>query len=79
MAEWEAEEQKRVKAALNEAVNISEQKLQARQAHFDDSGDDSAEESVEGDFNSNGDSESDDDDMCGEVFFKLIYTLTGAL
>ncbi|KAL2201640.1 hypothetical protein CC79DRAFT_1338659 [Sarocladium strictum] len=32
LEEWEAEEQKRVKAALNEAVNLSEQKLQARQA-----------------------------------------------
>lgn len=30
LEEWEAEEQKRVKAALNEAVNLSEQKLQAR-------------------------------------------------
>ncbi|KAK8113778.1 SWR1-DEAH-box protein- putative RNA helicase [Apiospora kogelbergensis] len=33
--EWEAAEQKRVKAALNEAVNMSELKLQARRAHFD--------------------------------------------
>ncbi|KAL5596637.1 hypothetical protein BROUX41_006665 [Berkeleyomyces rouxiae] len=30
LEKWEAEEQKRVKAALNEAVNMSEQKLQAR-------------------------------------------------
>ncbi|KND90088.1 Helicase SWR1 [Tolypocladium ophioglossoides CBS 100239] len=30
LEEWEAEEQRRVKAALNEAVNLSEQKLQAR-------------------------------------------------
>jgi helicase SWR1 len=35
LAEWEAEEQRRVKAALNQAVNLSEQKLQARQARFD--------------------------------------------
>ncbi|KAK0391561.1 hypothetical protein NLU13_1061 [Sarocladium strictum] len=35
LEEWEAEEQKRVKAALNEAVNLSEQKLQARQAGID--------------------------------------------
>ncbi|GKU05675.1 adenosinetriphosphatase [Fusarium langsethiae] len=35
LAEWEQEEQKRVKAALNEAVNLSEQKLQARQAGLD--------------------------------------------
>ncbi|KAK0648946.1 SNF2 family N-terminal domain-containing protein [Cercophora newfieldiana] len=35
LAEWEAEEQRRVKAALNQAVNLSEQKLQARQAQID--------------------------------------------
>jgi helicase SWR1 len=35
LAEWEAEEQRRVKAALNQAVNLSEQKLQARTARFD--------------------------------------------
>ncbi|KAK0724992.1 SNF2 family N-terminal domain-containing protein [Lasiosphaeris hirsuta] len=35
VAEWEAEEQRRVKAALNQAVNLSEQKLQARQAQQD--------------------------------------------
>ncbi|KAK8050106.1 hypothetical protein PG994_011836 [Apiospora phragmitis] len=35
LEEWEAAEQKRVKAALNEAVNMSELKLQARRAHFD--------------------------------------------
>ncbi|KAK4095845.1 hypothetical protein N658DRAFT_562827 [Parathielavia hyrcaniae] len=36
-ATWdnEAEEQRRVKAALNKAVNLSEAKLQARQARFD--------------------------------------------
>ncbi|KAI0173433.1 SNF2 family domain-containing protein [Hypoxylon sp. FL1284] len=35
LEEWEAAEQKRVKAALNEAVNMSELKLQARRARFD--------------------------------------------
>ncbi|KAF3062809.1 Helicase SWR1 [Daldinia childiae] len=35
LEEWEAAEQKRVKAALNEAVSMSELKLQARRAHFD--------------------------------------------
>ncbi|KAK3292003.1 SNF2 family N-terminal domain-containing protein [Chaetomium fimeti] len=35
LAEWEAEEQQRVKAALNKAVSFSEKKLQARQARFD--------------------------------------------
>lgn len=35
LEEWEVEEQKRVKAALNEAVNLSEQKLQARRAGLD--------------------------------------------
>ncbi|KZL79518.1 snf2 family domain-containing protein [Colletotrichum incanum] len=33
--EWEAEEQRRVKAALQQAVNLSEQKLQARRAQAD--------------------------------------------
>ncbi|KAI1338666.1 SNF2 family N-terminal domain-containing protein [Xylariaceae sp. FL0016] len=32
--EWEADEQKRLKAALNEAVSKSEARLQARQAHL---------------------------------------------
>jgi helicase SWR1 len=36
LEEWEAEEQRRVKAALNEAVTISEQKLNARKARFVD-------------------------------------------
>ncbi|KAI0530003.1 SNF2 family N-terminal domain-containing protein [Xylaria digitata] len=35
LVEWEAAEQKRVKAALNEAVSKSELKLQARQARVD--------------------------------------------
>ncbi|KAI8959608.1 SNF2 family N-terminal domain-containing protein [Daldinia sp. FL1419] len=35
LEEWEAAEQKRVKAALNEAVSKSELQLQARRAHFD--------------------------------------------
>ncbi|KAH7134078.1 SNF2 family N-terminal domain-containing protein [Dactylonectria macrodidyma] len=34
LEEWEQEEQRRVKAALNEAVHLSEQKLQARQAEL---------------------------------------------
>ncbi|KAL8396794.1 hypothetical protein RB594_003758 [Gaeumannomyces avenae] len=38
LEEWEAEEQRRVKAALQEAVQISEQKLQARRAHADSDG-----------------------------------------
>ncbi|KAG6004401.1 swr1 complex component [Claviceps maximensis] len=35
LEQWEAEEQKRVKAALNEAVNLSELKLQARRGGLD--------------------------------------------
>ncbi|KAI0008834.1 SNF2 family domain-containing protein [Xylariaceae sp. FL0662B] len=35
LEEWEAAEQKRVKAALNEAVTMSELKLRARGAHLD--------------------------------------------
>lgn len=36
--EWEAAEQRRVQAALQQAVNLSEQKLLARQAQFDSDG-----------------------------------------
>ncbi|KYK56097.1 helicase SWR1 [Drechmeria coniospora] len=35
LEQWQAEEQRRVKAALNEAVSLSEQKLQARQGGLD--------------------------------------------
>ncbi|KAK4139311.1 SNF2 family N-terminal domain-containing protein [Dichotomopilus funicola] len=35
LADWEAEEQRRVKAALNQAVNLSEQKLLAQQTRPD--------------------------------------------
>ncbi|RCI08926.1 hypothetical protein L249_5117 [Ophiocordyceps polyrhachis-furcata BCC 54312] len=35
LEQWEAEEQKRVKAALNQAVSLSEQKLQARRGRGD--------------------------------------------
>ncbi|KAI0854104.1 SNF2 family N-terminal domain-containing protein [Daldinia vernicosa] len=49
LEEWEAAEQKRVKAALNEAVSMSELKLQARRAHFDsDLLSDEDEEELEG-------------------------------
>lgn len=53
LAEWEAEEQRRVKAALNQAVNLSEQKLQARQARLDT--EDLSEEDL------------DDDDMLSDL------------
>ncbi|KAI1451704.1 SNF2 family domain-containing protein [Annulohypoxylon moriforme] len=57
LEEWEAAEQKRVKAALNEAVNMSELKLQARRAHFDSElVSDEDEESEESD------EEADDED-----------------
>ncbi|KAI1760714.1 SNF2 family domain-containing protein [Hypoxylon sp. FL1150] len=61
LEEWEAAEQKRVKAALNEAVNMSEMKLQARRAHFDsepisDEDEDEVEESDE-------EGEDEDDDL----------------
>ncbi|KAK4129933.1 hypothetical protein BT67DRAFT_492823 [Trichocladium antarcticum] len=53
LADWEAEEQRRVKAALNQAVNLSEQKLQARQARLDT--EDLSEEDL------------DDDDMLSDL------------
>jgi helicase SWR1 len=60
--EWEAAEQKRVKAALNEAVSLSELKLQARQAHFNSetlSDEDGDEEDQ--DLDDSGDEAGDDD------------------
>ncbi|KAK4676196.1 swr1 complex component [Podospora pseudoanserina] len=54
LVEWEAEEQRRVKAALNQAVNLSEQKLQARQTQYD------AEEM-------SGEDDDDDEDMDSDM------------
>ncbi|TGJ87147.1 hypothetical protein E0Z10_g1632 [Xylaria hypoxylon] len=52
LEEWEAAEQRRVKAALNEAVSMSELKLQARQARVDsdalsDEDDDEEDQDIE--------------------------------
>ncbi|KAI1208943.1 SNF2 family domain-containing protein [Annulohypoxylon truncatum] len=57
LEEWEAAEQKRVKAALNEAVNMSELKLQARRAHFDSELVSDEDEELE-----DSDEEADDED-----------------
>jgi helicase SWR1 len=46
LAQWEAEEQIRVRKALNEAVDVSTQKLEARRAHQQDSEIPSDEESL---------------------------------
>ncbi|TWU72840.1 swr1 complex component [Metarhizium rileyi] len=75
LEQWQAEEQKRVKAALNEAVNLSEQKLQARRGldseqvsdddGFDDLSDDISNLDDEGTQELNlisGDSDGDDED-----------------
>ncbi|RKU40629.1 swr1 complex component [Coniochaeta pulveracea] len=58
LVEWEAEEQRRIKAALNEAVTLSEQKLQAQQtgADADELTDDMHE-----------DDDDDDDEDMGDV------------
>ncbi|KAL2165604.1 hypothetical protein VTG60DRAFT_4257 [Thermothelomyces hinnuleus] len=68
LADWEAEEQRRVKAALNQAVNLSEQKLQARQARFDT--EELSDDSLTDDMVSDGDDETgsdDDSDGSGDV------------
>ncbi|KAL2194036.1 SNF2 family N-terminal domain-containing protein [Corynascus similis CBS 632.67] len=69
LAEWEAEEQRRVKAALNQAVNLSEQKLQARQARFDT--EELSDEDLTDDMVSDGDDEvgldGDSDDSVDET------------
>ncbi|KAJ6785420.1 hypothetical protein PWT90_06646 [Aphanocladium album] len=81
LEEWEIEEQKRVKAALNEAVSLSEQKLQARRAGldseplseddgFDDLSDDMSERRSgleQGDSDLASDEGSDDDDEDSDV------------
>ncbi|KAL2133515.1 hypothetical protein VTI74DRAFT_2241 [Chaetomium olivicolor] len=65
LADWEAEEQRRVKAALNQAVNLSEQKLQARQARFDT--EELSEEDLDDeDMLSDGDDEEDLDRTSGD-------------
>ncbi|KAK4038614.1 SNF2 family N-terminal domain-containing protein [Parachaetomium inaequale] len=61
LADWEAEEQRRVKAALNQAVNLSEQKLQARQARPDT--EELSDEDLTDDMVSDGD---DEDDLDGD-------------
>ncbi|KAI1073745.1 SNF2 family domain-containing protein [Whalleya microplaca] len=61
LEEWEAAEQKRVKAALNEAVNMSELKLQARRAHLDpEAMSDEDEDELD---DSDMDIENEDDDL----------------
>lgn len=62
LAEWEAEEQRRIKAALNEAVNMSEQKLQAQQATLDA---DELTDDMDDDEDAMTASDDDDDDMEG--------------
>ncbi|KAI1329202.1 SNF2 family N-terminal domain-containing protein [Xylariaceae sp. FL0255] len=47
LEDWQAAEQKRVKAALNEAVSMSELKLQARRARFDSDDDGEDDEDLE--------------------------------
>ncbi|KAM0258598.1 hypothetical protein ACHAQJ_003769 [Trichoderma viride] len=61
--QWEADEQKRVKAALNQAVSLSEQKLQARRAGgvdseslYDEDGFDDLSDSASEDDGEDGDS-----------------------
>lgn len=71
LVEWEAEEQRRVKAALNQAVNLSEQKLQQRQAQVDgdeitDEDEDEDDEDLESGMPSvMGDDEENDDQSDG--------------
>ncbi|KAH9902341.1 SNF2 family domain-containing protein [Xylariomycetidae sp. FL2044] len=72
--EWEAAEQKRVKAALNEAVNKSELQLQARRAHLgseaisedEDELDESNEEADDENEDINSDDESISEDESDE-------------
>jgi helicase SWR1 len=65
LLEWEAQEQARVRKALNEAVDISTQKLEARRAQRDSempSDESDEEDSGRSDNGSNGTSKSEDGD-----------------
>ncbi|KAI0837737.1 SNF2 family domain-containing protein [Hypoxylon sp. FL0890] len=64
LEEWEAAEQKRVKAALNEAVNMSELKLQARRAHFDSEL--VSDEDVEASEGSDEEADDEDEDLVSD-------------
>ncbi|KAK7988253.1 hypothetical protein PG989_008568 [Apiospora arundinis] len=63
LEEWEAAEQKRVKAALNEAVNMSELKLQARRAHFDSEVVSEEDDDVEDDITDEEEEEEEEEDL----------------
>jgi helicase SWR1 len=60
LEEWEIKEQKRVKAALNEAVNISEQMLQAQRAHLDSDAESEEDEGIDDDLQDQADDEGED-------------------
>ncbi|KAG6035075.1 swr1 complex component [Claviceps citrina] len=62
LEQWEAEEQKRVKAALNEVVNLSEQKLQARRGGLDSEQPSDEDGDGIGDDDDVEDDDDDDDD-----------------
>ncbi|RYP78774.1 hypothetical protein DL770_006833 [Monosporascus sp. CRB-9-2] len=68
LEEWEAAEQKRVKAALNEAVNMSEMKLQARRAHADEEilSDEEEDDEDEDMDDSDGDIDEEADDLSSD-------------
>ncbi|KAH6657506.1 SNF2 family N-terminal domain-containing protein [Truncatella angustata] len=69
LEEFEAKRQREVKAALNEAVNMSELKLQARRAHFDSeamSSDEDEEEDME-DIDAEDDGMDSDDASNGDI------------
>ena len=67
LEEWEAEEQRRLKAALHEAVEISERKLQARRAHFDSEDITEAELDDDDELEDDDEDEDDEDDSRGSA------------
>ncbi|ROT37089.1 hypothetical protein SODALDRAFT_334159 [Sodiomyces alkalinus F11] len=71
LREWEVEEQRRVKAALNEAVTLSEQKLQAQRGQLeseeDDDDDDDGDEDEDEDEEEDAEMDLDDEDLDGDI------------
>ncbi|KAG6315569.1 swr1 complex component [Claviceps purpurea] len=79
LEQWEAEEQKRVKAALNEAVNLSEQKLQARRGGLDsEQPSDEDDDGGEDDDNDGFDDLSDSDSAVSKDDMDVITLASGA-
>ncbi|RBQ92968.1 hypothetical protein VDGD_02940 [Verticillium dahliae] len=65
LQQWEVEEQRRVKAALNEAVSLSEQKLQAQRGQIGSDEDEEDDEDIDEEDSENDLAATDDENAMG--------------